>query len=155
MKISFSIQTKIKFFREDDKRRLNGSIYFYKYVNYTKKMGLADDYVIPTLVARISDSGVVETEELAVKWGLSFFLSNFHSYFRRNIHTINIRHLFLGAFGICCREQYTLCVLLYNQNLNGVQAEQRSLCYWPLSIVPDKNLSLPEAMEHILIVYLF
>ena len=34
------------------------------------------------------------------------FLSNFHSYFRRNIHTINKQHLFHGAFGIGWREQY-------------------------------------------------
>ena len=34
------------------------------------------------------------------------FLSNFHSYFRRNLHTIDRQHYFLGAFGIGWREQY-------------------------------------------------
>ena len=66
----FPIQTKVKFVRYGRERRLKGLVFFYKYVNYTKQNGVAD--VIPSLVARISDGGIVETEEMVEKWGLLF-----------------------------------------------------------------------------------
>ena len=59
-------QTNIKFLRDGNKRRIKSAINFYKYVNYTKRG--SDEFVIPTLVARIGDDGI-ETERLQKKWG--------------------------------------------------------------------------------------